>query len=160
RYYLLDIARDDPTNSAVRSRVYAALKRANIPLALPAAHVWVDQDTTERRERKHQHEIDQRIAALRTVEILSPLTNEEISSMADRLHYAPFNAGEKMTCQGAIAHYLYIVTRGIAEVRVEYEGRDNAVAKIEAPGFFGEMGLMTGEPRTATVIAVTDCECY
>ena len=31
---------------------------------------------------------------------------------------------------------------------------------MDAPSFLGEMGLMTGEPRTADVIAITDVECY
>jgi CRP-like cAMP-binding protein len=31
---------------------------------------------------------------------------------------------------------------------------------VQAPGFFGEMGLMTGAPRTADVVACTDIECY
>src|SRR5262245_36607992 len=141
-------------------RLYAALKRANIPLAVPAAHLWVEQDSIERRERKHQREIDQRITALRAVEILNPLTDKEIASIAESLGYAPFNAGETITRQGAVAHYLYIIVRGVAEVRVEYDSTDKVVAKIEAPSFFGEMGLMTGEPRTATVVALTDCECY
>src|SRR5436190_19566993 len=35
---------------------------------------------------------------------------------------------------------------------VSADGQEKAVAKIQAPGFFGEMGLMTGEPRTATVV--------
>jgi len=39
RYWLTDLARDDPTNSLVRSRIFAALRRANIPLALPAAQI-------------------------------------------------------------------------------------------------------------------------
>jgi len=34
------------------------------------------------------------------------------------------------------------------------------VALLQAPSFFGEMGLMTGEPRTATIVAVADVESY
>ena len=37
RYWLTDLAKDDPTSSRVRERIYAALKLANIPLAVPAA---------------------------------------------------------------------------------------------------------------------------
>ena len=59
-----------------------------------------------------------------------------------------------------MAHWLYIVMDGVAEVRVNFEGVERVVAKVNAPGFFGEMGLMTGEPRTATVVALTEVECY
>ena len=34
------------------------------------------------------------------------------------------------------------------------------VATLTAPDFFGEMGLMTGEPRKADVVAKTDVECF
>jgi CRP-like cAMP-binding protein len=66
-----------------------------------------------------------------------------------------------MTRQGAVAHWLYILASGKGEVRVSAEdGSTKAVATIDAPGFFGEMGLMTGEPRFASVVALADAECY
>jgi small-conductance mechanosensitive channel/CRP-like cAMP-binding protein len=160
RYWLTDLARDDPTSSRVRERIYAALKRANIPLAVPAAHLWVEADNAEHRERKRLQEHTRRINALGAVEILKPLNNEEIASIAENLRYALFAPGEVMTRQGAVAHWLYMIIDGTAEVRITVEGHDKEVAKIVAPGFFGEGGLMTGEPRSATVTAVTEVECY
>jgi len=70
--------------------------------------------------------------------------------------------GEAMTRQGAEAHWLYLITQGKAEVRVSVDGNESSeqVATLKAGDFFGEMGLMTGEPRTATVIALSDVECY
>ena len=66
-----------------------------------------------------------------------------------------------MTQQGAVAHFLYILCKGRVEVRRHGEtGLARTVATIEAPGFFGEMGLLTGEPRRADVVAITDVECY
>ncbi|HEX7452421.1 MAG TPA: mechanosensitive ion channel family protein, partial [Polyangiaceae bacterium] len=47
RYWLTDLARDDPTSSLVRERIFAALKRASIPLAIPAKTVFVSQDDVE-----------------------------------------------------------------------------------------------------------------
>jgi CRP-like cAMP-binding protein len=160
RYWLTDIARDDPTSSLVRERIYAALKRAQIPLAMPAATIWVEQDDAEHRTRKQHREIERRRKALSAVGFLKILRDDELAAIAERLRYAPFAPGEPMTKQGAVAHWLYIVVDGVAEVRVHVDGTDRVVAKIEAPGFFGEMGLMTGEPRTATVVALTEVECY
>ena len=160
RYFLTDLARDDPTSSLVRARVFAALKRAGFPLAVPAAQLFVEEDDVDRRERKRHKELDRRLAALKEVEILKPLTREEMTKIAEGLSYAPFAAGEVITRQGAVAHWLYIVTSGTAEVRVSADGVERAVAQVEAPGFVGEMGLMTGEPRLATVVAVTPVECY
>ena len=160
RYWLTDLAHDDGTNSAVRTRIYAALKRANIPLAVPAAQIFVDQDNTERREQKRARELQSRVQALRQVALLNPLREEELVSVAENLRYAPFATGETVTKQGAVAHWLYILTEGDVEVTVRIQNADRVVAKLSAPSFFGEMGLMTGEPREATVLAVTNVVCY
>jgi len=65
-----------------------------------------------------------------------------------------------MTRQGAVAHWLYLIIEGEAEVwRETASGRD-AVSTLRPGSVFGEMGLMTGEPRRATVTARTDVTCY
>ena len=82
--------------------------------------------------------------------------------MADHLRYAPFTAGETITKQGAVAHWLYILTKGKVEVRLRLADstESKVVNNIDAPSFFGEMGMLTGAPRRADVIALTDVECY
>jgi small-conductance mechanosensitive channel/CRP-like cAMP-binding protein len=160
RYWLTDLARDDPTSSRVRERIYTALKRACIPLAVPAAHLWIEQDDAAARERKDRRESERRKKALSAVEFLKPLTPAELDAVAERLRFAPFAPGEPITKQGAVAHWLYILVDGTAVVQVSVDGAEKEVARLEAPTFFGEMGLMTGAPRTATVVALSEVECY
>src|SRR5262249_5033754 len=50
RYWLTDLAVDDPTDSAVRARIYFALKRAGIPLSMPAHAVFVTEENVERKQ--------------------------------------------------------------------------------------------------------------
>lgn len=161
RYWLTDLANDDRASSAVRVRIYSALKRASIPLAVPAAQLFIEQDDPDRRERKRKRDLQQRVDALRTVAFFKSLHDEELRKVAEGLRYAPFAAGETITRQGAVAHWLYVITEGSAEVRLRIDGGpDKLVATLKAPDFCGEMGLMTGEPRTATVVATSDVECY
>jgi small-conductance mechanosensitive channel/CRP-like cAMP-binding protein len=162
RYWLTDMALTDPTDSIFRTRIYAALRRANIPLSIPAQSVFLTQEGESRRERKQEEEIERRVEALQNVELFQTLKEEERRELAARLSPAPFVRGEAMTRQGAEAHWLYIIMEGEAEVRVAVDGNklQKKVATLQAGNFFGEMGLMTGEPRTATVIAGTDVECY
>ena len=64
-----------------------------------------------------------------------------------------------MTRQGADAHWLYLIMDGDASVRVAVAGGlEREVARLHAGNFFGEMSLMTGATRTATVRAVEECE--
>src|SRR6266436_2935624 len=161
RYWLTDLAVDDPTNSIVRTRIYFALRRANIPLSIPAHSLFVTEEDLSRLERKRAEEIDERVQSLSHVELFDSLTDEERQSLATRLRVAPFVRGEVLTRQGAAAHWLYVITKGEAEVRVSTGGNlSEHVAKLGPGDFFGERGMMTGEPRSATVTALSDVECY
>ena len=48
-----------------------------------------------------------------------------------------------------------VADRGPAALATE-----RPLGTLRAPDFFGEMGVMTGEPRSADVVAITDVECY
>jgi CRP-like cAMP-binding protein len=159
RYFLKDLACDDPTSSLVRERIYAALRRAHVPLALPATAVFVSHEDGkgERRVQKVQNEIRR---VLRDVELFSRLSDEEVSMLAESAKLAPFVRGELVMRQGSKAHWLYVLHKGDVEIRVTGDdGQERRVAVVSAPSFFGEMALMTGAPREATVIALTDIEC-
>jgi CRP-like cAMP-binding protein len=123
--------------------------------------VFVSHDDPEHRERKQEREMAHRVAALEQVEMLSSLSSEERIELASFMRLAPFGRGEVITRQNATAHWLYVLTKGEVEVRVRAEnGAEKLVARMSAPNVFGEMGVVTGEPRTASVIAASEVECY
>jgi small-conductance mechanosensitive channel/CRP-like cAMP-binding protein len=160
RYWLTDLAVDDPTDSDVRTVIYFALQRAGMELALPSHSVLVTEESPDRAVTKTQAQLERRLRVLEKVELFHALTPEERASLAKGLRYTPFAHGEVMTRQGAEAHWLYVVEDGEAEVRVAEAGIEKEVARLKGPAFFGEMSLMTGDPRSATVVAVSDCECF
>ena len=160
RYWLTDFLRNDSTNSLVRQRIYAALKRAQIPLAIPAKTIFVSHDDSEHRDRKRARELDSHMAALAAIDLFANLSEDEQRTLAASARLAPFSPGEVITRQGARAHWLYVLLKGAAAVRVSApDGEERQVAVLEAPNFFGEMALMTGQPREATVIAQGEVEC-
>ncbi len=160
RYWLEDLAIDDPTDSEVRVRVYFALLRAGLSLSIPAQTLFVTADTDERRDRKQREEHARRLAALARVDLLESLGPEERAGLADQLRHTPFARGEAVTHEGDHDEGLYILVRGDAGVRIGRGDAARDVARLSAGQFFGEMSLMTGEPRSATIVALTDLDCY
>ena len=161
RYWLTDLLKDDPTNSEVRTRIYYALKRADIPLSIPAHALFVTNETTERKGEHKEREIAHRMQTLSRVELFRTMNSDELRKLAQRLTVAPFAAGEPMTRQGAQAHWLYVITRGGGEVMITADGGlRKTVAQLKTGDFFGEIGMMTGGIRNATVLALEPTECY
>jgi small-conductance mechanosensitive channel/CRP-like cAMP-binding protein len=160
RYWLTDIAVDDPTDSEVRTVVYFALQRAGMKLSMPAHAIFVTEESADRANVKTQQQIDRRMRLLDRLDLFKTLQPEEKLQLARALKHTPFAHGEVMTRQGAEAHWLYMLEEGEASVRVAEAGIEKEVARLSGPAFFGEMSLMTGEPRAATVVALTDTECY
>lgn len=160
RYWLTDLNPDDPTDSAVRSCVYFALQRAGMTLAMPAQALYVTQETSDRKAHKTEKHVERCRHLLRTLDLFAVLADDEREALARQLKYAPFAPGEVMTRQGADAHWLYLVEDGKAAVRVSDGVTEREVAQLAGPCFFGEMSLLTGEPRSATVVALSEVECF
>jgi len=168
RFWLTDLAVDDPTASLVRARIFTALRRAGIPFAIPAERMWVEIEDASRIERRTRKNLDERYESLRRAPLFRALTDEELHRLAPGLSEVIYVKDEIITREGAVAHWLYILTSGEVEVRtkVDPDGsgpappRHVVVSTLKAPDVFGEMGLMTGAPRTADVVALSDVECY
>ena len=73
---------------------------------------------------------------------------------------APFVKDEALTRQGAEAHWLYIIREGEVKVRVAVDGVNQDVTSLGPGDYFGEIALIDGGPRSATVAAATDLVCY
>jgi hypothetical protein len=159
RYWLTDLARDDPTSSDVRERIFSALRRADIPLAIPAAALFMTDETSERSERKEARDVEDKLRALSSIELFGHLDDSERQALAQAARRTPFGRAEVITRQGAEANWLYVLTKGEVEVRIASHEGDRRVAVLKAPSFFGEMALMTGQRREATVVALNEVEC-
>jgi small-conductance mechanosensitive channel len=161
RYFLTDLQEDLFTDSAVRVHLFASLQRAGVRVAEEQRTAHAVTKDEAHAETVRQRELQRRLIMLRQVDLLAPLSDEEKNFVAERLQYAPFARGDVITKQGSIAHWLYIIAFGEAEVRFEQPGRaPRVLGTVRAGQFFGEMGLLAGESRNATVVAKTDVECY
>ena len=89
---------------------------------------------------------------LKSVALFSACTRDELELIARATTQLRFPAGTTLAQQGENGHEFIVVVEGTA--RVEIGGRN--VATIGAGDFFGEVALLDGGPRTATVVAETD----
>ncbi|HAN05520.1 MAG TPA: mechanosensitive ion channel protein MscS [Elusimicrobia bacterium] len=162
RYYLSDLSSPGGTDSRVRSKIFYSLSRAGIKLSVHNRSLVLSEAARDAADRGLQTERERRLDALREVEVFEPLTEAELSLLSGKLKSAPFSSGEKITVQGAASDCLYIISSGGAEVQVSAAGSGSyTVVKKLGPGdVLGEMGLLTGEPRTATVVASEEVNCY
>jgi CRP-like cAMP-binding protein/small-conductance mechanosensitive channel len=159
RYWLQDQLHDATADSNVRQHVYSALRRTEVALARPYLDVRVERgvDDAEAGARA----MEKRLQVLSALPLFAGLRETELASVAASLRVTPFVKGAVMTRQGAVAHWLYVLVSGEAEVWFESEGGERRfVATLGSGAVFGEKGMMTGAPRSATVVARTDAECY
>ncbi|HMW56483.1 MULTISPECIES: mechanosensitive ion channel family protein [Candidatus Accumulibacter] len=160
RYWLIDVEPDSPTDSQVRGRLLAALQRAGIELAIAQNEVSLSFDTRKAPEEREQQ---RRRQALRSAEIFAVLSDEEIAQMASNLVYAPFASGDVILREGSTTgDSLYLLAEGEVDVWLdELPDRPGGhVAVLGTGEVLGEIGMMTGEPRRATLIARSYAQCY
>ena len=162
RYFLTEILEDDTTDSMVRVHLFATLQRAGIRVAEPQRTVHAVARDEKHADTVRRRELTRRVQTLSGVPLFASLSDTEKADLAEGLQYAPFARGDVITKQGNVAHWLYIISFGEAEVLYEPPngGMPRVVGTIRAGEFFGEMALLSGDARSATVIAKTDVECY
>jgi CRP-like cAMP-binding protein len=109
---------------------------------------------TEETERAEAQEAEDRIFdQLREVPLFDPLTDQETRSLASRARVEHYFTGEVVMQQGEAGDSLYIIDEGSVGVVVSQDGRSEKLAELGPSAIIGEMALMTGAARTATVTA-------
>jgi CRP-like cAMP-binding protein len=95
---------------------------------------------------------------LRDEALFECLSDQQIENLVQQSRVSHFGRGERVIREGAEGDSMFVLLRGSAEVSISKNGTSIPVATLKAPDCFGEMSLLTGERRTATVRAETDCQ--
>jgi CRP-like cAMP-binding protein len=161
RYWLVDQLHDARADSIVRQHIYTALRRNDFALARPLMDVRLDADAEARDSQLREQEIERRARVLAGVPLFARLQEDELRRVASGVRVTPFVKNDVMTRQGAVAHWLYVLVSGKADIWYEDKaGQRHFVSTLEEGAVFGEMGMITGAPRAATVAARTHATCY
>ncbi|HLH25288.1 MAG TPA: SLC13 family permease [Chloroflexota bacterium] len=93
------------------------------------------------------------IAANPLFDGLPPVESAKLIAELEPRRYAP---GEVIFRVGTPGDGLYLLAEGAVEVRTGPAGQEASIIVLRAPDYFGEQALLTGDPRSTTVIAVGD----
>jgi len=139
---------------SIRTNVWYSLHRHGIKIPFPIRTVQI-----ERPARNRQQEVQSAARLiLRQQPIFKSFTDDQLDALLPRGQVTSFGRGEKVIEQGANGDSMFILVKGEANVVVHRNGFETHVASLHAGDCFGEMSLLTGEKRSASVIANSDCE--
>jgi small-conductance mechanosensitive channel/CRP-like cAMP-binding protein len=154
QFWINDNAIFNEVNDAVRTNIWYGLQRHGIRIALPVRNVRIERPS---RTKEQETQAAAR-SILRQQPLFKTLSDIELDGLLPRGRTVHFGRGEKLIEQGTDGDSMFILVEGDASVVVNRNGFQTHVASLRSGDCFGEMSLLTGEKRSATVIANTDCE--
>jgi len=153
RFWLDDHALYNRVNSHIRTTLWYSLRRHKIAIPFPIQHEMSLPQPTPAIENREL--IRESIGKASFATCLSPA---QLEQMVGAARVVRFGGGENIIRQYAEAGPMYVLVSGRAEVFVESGSTKSSVAILEEGACIGESSVLTGEARSATILALEDCE--
>lgn len=163
RFWLADYSTDERIRAAITRSLWYALRRNAIDLAPESRKI--PTESNGRGEIAQPPDSRGVIGELRRVYLLNALSDEELALLASAIKAHQFGKGEVLMHEGDEGDRFYILRKG----RVEVYARGQAgapqkhihdIADSSPENFIGEIALLTGGKRNATVRAITDVDVW
>lgn len=148
-----DYRRVSQIKSELYSKIWYAFRREQVEIPFPVRTIYHKQEEKALTE-------DAIASSIRGIDFLDPLKEDQLKTVAAHAKIELFGAGETIVRQGEHGDTCYFIQNGSVDIVLRDEGGDERfIASLKSGDFFGEMSLLAGEPRKATVIAKEDCSC-
>lgn len=155
KYWLEDYRLQHDTDALIRQRIWYLFQREKISFAYPTRTLYLEKEKAEAAPEEIFNTTAER---LNNVSIFAPLSNEEIERLANASKSRIYAPGEAIVRRGQEGNSMYVIIRGAVKVQIPENNYQKTIGTLRENEFFGEMSLLTGEPRTATVIATEESE--
>lgn len=156
KFFSDDFENLDTIQSDVMYRIWYAFRRAKINIPYPIRDIRMQQAQEPGKPTASPDARLLRADILWRIPLLQPLSPAERAAVARELREDLYAAGETLVREGEEGDTFYVVTEGGVEISVGNADKRQVVAHLSVGDFFGEMSLLTGEKRNATVTAASD----
>ena len=153
KFYMGNHARMNEINDAVRTNVWYELKRQRLTVPFPIRTLQLERHAGPLVQEGYA----EARAILRGDRLFQCLPDSQLENLLKNSKLDYFGRGEAVIEEGAEGESLFILLRGTAHVTVVKQGTSVRVGGLRPGDCFGEMSLLTGERRSATVRAEGDC---
>ncbi|HEY4284371.1 MAG TPA: mechanosensitive ion channel family protein [Chthoniobacterales bacterium] len=153
KFYMANHSRINEINDAVRTNIWYELKRQRIRIPYPIRTLQLER----RVSRPAADDQEEARTILRGDPLFQCLSEEQVDTIVKQSRLDHFGRGERLIEEGAEGDSMFVLLRGAAHVSVAKNGSSIQVATLNSGDCFGEMSLLTGERRSATVRAQGDC---
>jgi len=138
---------------AIRTNIWYEFKRQQITIPFPIRTLHVQR--SQKRVGDGQAEAR---AILRSEPLFDCMNDAQLDNVLQQSQIHHYGRGERLIQEGDQSDSMFIMLRGTAAVSVAKDGTGIRVGVMRQGDCFGEISLLTGEPRSATVRAEGDCE--
>ena len=153
KFWLEDESIFNDIVDGIRTNVWYTAQRHGIRIPFPIRTVQIQRSSTAGHDT-----LATARACVRKQPFLQLLDEAQLEKLLAHAKFQRFGRREKVIIQGAAGESMFILLNGEAHVYVQASGADTLVATLRTGDYCGEMSLLTGAPRSATVVAATDCE--
>ena len=140
---------------AIRTNIWYEAQRNGLRIPFPIRTLQI-----ERTKRPHRDDREPLRACLAKHPLLRLLNSQQAEALLQTSAAIQFGAGEAIIEQGSDGDSMFVILSGECSVFISSNGSPKQVATLREGDYFGEMSLLTGEPRTATIAALSDCKMW